>query len=64
MQPNTIRFDSLVSTSPVQASMLSLEDYMRAVLDVQQQETASYIVLESLPPSGHGSDHETVRCAR
>ena len=64
MQPNTIRFDSLVATSPVQASMLSLEDYMRAVLDAQQQETAGYIVLESLPPSGRGSDHETIRCAR
>lgn len=61
MLPTTIRFDSLVATSPVQESMLTLEQYMQACLDQTQVETAQYIVLESLPPSGRGSNHETIR---
>ncbi len=57
----TIRFVSLAHTAPVEGTLISLEQYIEAVLSAEQQATRASLVLDPCPPSGHGSDTETVR---
>lgn len=50
-------------TLPPGAEM-TLAEYMAHILDETQQATRASLQTSALPPSGRGSDHETVRpCA-
>lgn len=48
-----------MSTLP-QATLLSLSEYVAACLDATQQATRESLVLAPLPPSGQGSEHDTI----
>lgn len=47
-------------TTIPQASLLSLEEYMAACLDAAQRETRDAVEIPALPPSGSGSEHDTI----
>lgn len=42
-------------------SMVSLAEYMSACLDSTQQATRATLATPPCPPSGQGSEHETIR---
>lgn len=57
---NTIKFVSLAHTRPTLDTLLTLEEYVRAVLDDTQRTTRDALPTPSCPPSGRGSEHETI----
>jgi len=51
---------SMTPTTPAPTTLLSLEQYMSAILDDTQRATRAALATPSMPPSGRGSDHDTI----